>query len=101
MSSQMSFRAGPSSSKQFVPAAPYSSQKPQFIPFHEKREWDRNQEGKKAKRSKKYESPCTEFMNKIAKKEKKYYDSDETIVSGDELAKLEITPKRDQPQVKI
>jgi len=38
-------------------------------------------------------------MNKIAKKEKKYYDSDETIVSGDELAKLEITPKRDQPQV--
>ncbi|CBY39709.1 unnamed protein product [Oikopleura dioica] len=33
---KMSFRAGPSSSQQFVPAAPYSSQKPQFFPFHEK-----------------------------------------------------------------
>ncbi len=40
-------------------------------------------------------------MNKIAKMEQKSYDSDETIVSEDELTKLEITPKRDQPQVQI
>ncbi|CBY39708.1 unnamed protein product [Oikopleura dioica] len=33
--------------------------------------------------------------------EQKSYDSDETIVSEDELTKLEITPKRDQPQIKM
>ena len=36
-----------------------------------------------------------------AVEEEKEYDSDETVVSEDELAKLEITPKRKQPQVNV
>ena len=46
-------------------------------------------------------SPCTEFMSQSAKKEMENcnYDSDETIVSGDEIAKLEITPKKEKLQV--
>ena len=94
----MPYHAGPSSSQQFFPAGPNSSQNLRLFPIHEKRAWDRNQEGK-PKKKKMEVSPCTEFMNKSAKNYG--YDSDDTIVSGDEIAKLEITPKREQIQVRL
>ena len=94
----MPYHAGPSSSQQFFPAGPSSSQNLRRFPIHEKRAWDRNQGGK-PKKKKMEVSPCTEFMNKSAKNYDYDYDSDETIVSGDEIAKLEIPPKKEKLQV--
>jgi hypothetical protein len=96
----MPYQACPSSSQHYFPAGPSSSQNLRRFSIHEKRAWDRNQGGK-PKKKKMENSPCTEFMKKSAKNYDFDYDSDETIVSGDEIAKLEITPKREQLQVHL
>jgi hypothetical protein len=94
----MPYQACPSSSQKFFPDRPSSSQNLRRFPIYEKRAWDRNQGGKPKKKKMEF-SPCTEFMNTNAKNCDNDYDSDETIVSGDEIAKLEIPPKKEKLQV--